>query len=162
MPVIKERRVAAALASTNPLAGGGWDGLTGLSMAGIGLAVATVLLLHSAASVRAGRVDTAVARALGLSSGQLMVSLAAERWLMAGAAIAAGAAIGYWPGLELVQLLDLTYSGAASVPPMIPQVHDVLLVSVLAGLIAAVMVSVAFGAILARRLSPVEVLREGT
>ena len=157
----RERRAVAARASGNPLAGGGWDGLTGLSMAGIGLAVATVLLLHSAASVRAGRVDTSVARALGMSSGQLVLSLAAERWLMAGAAIAAGAAIGYWPGLELVQLLDLTYSGATSVPPMIPQVHGILLASVLAGLTAAVMLSVAFGAILSRRLNPVEVLREG-
>ena len=158
---VRERRAAADVAAANPLAGGGWNGLTGLSMAGIGLAVATVLLLYSAASVRAGRVDTAVARALGLSSRQLVLSLAAERWLMAGAAIAAGAAIGYWPGLELVQLLDLTYSGAASVPPMIPQAHGVLLASVLAGLTAAVMASVALAALLARRLSPTEVLREG-
>ena len=95
---VTSRRAAAARASINPLAGGGWDGLTGLSMAGIGLAVATVLLLYSASSVRAGRVDTAVARALGLSSRQLLLSLAVERWLMAGVAIATGAAIGYCPG----------------------------------------------------------------
>ena len=156
-----DRSAAAARAAANPLAGGGWDGLTGMSMAGIGLAVATVLLLHSAASVRAGRVDTAVARALGMSSRQLLLSLAAERWLMAGAAIAAGAAIGYWPGLELVQLLDPTQNGAKAVPPMIPRVHGLLLASVLAGLTAAVMASVVLGAVLARRLSPVEVLREG-
>ena len=130
-------------------------------MAGIGLAVATVLLLYSASSVRAGRVDTAVARALGLSSRQLLLSLAAERWLMAGVAIATGAAIGYWPGLELVKLLDLTHTGAESVPPMIPQINIVLLASVLAGLAAAVTASVILGALLARRLNPVDVLREG-
>ncbi len=158
---VTSRRAAADRASINPLAGGGWDGLTGLSMAGIGLAVVTVLLLHSASSVRAGRVDTAVARALGMSSRQLLLSLAAERWLMAGVAIAAGAAIGYWPGLELVQLLDLTQTGAESVPPMIPQIHVVLLASVLAGLAAAVTASVVVGALLALRLSPVDVLREG-
>ena len=100
---VTDRQEAAVQAAANPLAGGGWDGLTGLSMAGIGLAVVTVLLMHSVASVRAGSVDTAVARALGMSNRQLLMSLAAERWLMAGAAIAAGAAIGYWPGLELVQ-----------------------------------------------------------
>ena len=158
---VTSRRAAAARASINPLAGGGWDGLTGLSMAGIGLAVATVLLLYSASSVRAGRVDTAVARALGLSSRQLLLSLAVERWLMAGVAIATGAAIGYWPGLELVKLLDLTHTGAESVPPMIPQINIVLLASVLAGLAAAVTASVILGALLARRLNPVDVLREG-
>jgi hypothetical protein len=157
---VKDRRSDAARASSNPLAGGGWDGLTGLSMAGIGLAVVTVLLLHSAASVRAGRVDTAVARALGMSSRQLFLSLAAERWMMAGAAIAAGAAIGYWPGLELVQLLDLNHTGSGSAPPMIPQVHVILLASVLAGLTAAVTASVVLGVLLIRRLSPVDVLRE--
>ena len=159
---VTDRLEAAERASANPLAGGGWDGLTGMSMAGIGLAVVTALLLHSAASVRAGRTDTAVAKALGLSSRQLILSVAAERWLMAGAAIAAGAAIGYWPGLQLVQLLDLTHSGAGSVPPMIPGAHGGLLAAVLAGLIAAVMASVGLGVLLVRRLNPVEVLREGT
>ena len=158
---ITSRQAAAGVASRNPLAGGGWNGLTGLSMAGIGLATVTVLLLHSVASVRAGRVDTAVARSLGLSRRQLFLSLAAERWLMGGLAIAAGAAIGYWPGLELVQLLDLTASGAAPVPPVIPEVHILLLASVLAGLTAAVMASAAFGALLAQRISPVDALREG-
>ncbi len=156
-----ERSVAADLASRNPLAGGGWNGLTGLSMAGIGLAVATALLIHSAASVRAGRVDTAVARALGLSTGQLFLSLAAERWLMGGVAIAAGAAIGYWPGLELVQMLELTPNNAAPVPPMIPKVHLLLLSSVLAGLTGAVIASAVLGGLWAQRIDPANALREG-
>ena len=158
---ITDRREVAARAAANPLAGGGWDGLTGLSMAGIGFAVVTVLLLYSAASVRDGRMDTAVSRALGLSNRQVFLSLAAERWLMAGVAIAAGAAIGYWPGIELTQLLDLSHNGRAAIPPMIPQAQVILLVSVLAGLTLAVMASVVLGSMLANRLSPVEVLREG-
>jgi hypothetical protein len=158
---ITDRGAAAESASRNPLAGGGWNGLTGLSMTGIGLAVVTALLFHSAASVRAGRVDTAVARALGLSRRQLFLSLAVERWLMAGVAIAAGAAIGYWPGLELVQMLDLSANRAGPVPPMIPEVHGLLLASVLAGLVVAVMASAVFGALLAQRIRPVDVLREG-
>ena len=158
---VTDRQEAAAQAAANPLAGGGWDGLTGFSMAGIGLVVVTVLLMHSVASVRAGSVDTAVARALGMSNRQLLMSLAAERWLMAGAAIAAGAAIGYWPGLELVQLLDVSLNRGSAVPPMIPEVHGLLLASVLAGLVLAVLASVALGALLAWRLSPVQVLREG-
>ena len=159
---VTDRGAAATRAARNPLAGGGWNGLTGLSMTGIGLAVVTALLFHSAASVRAGRVDTAVARALGLSRRQLFLSMAAERWLIGGIAIAAGAAIGYWPGLELVQMLDLTANRAAPLPPMIPEVHGLLLASVLAGLAAAVMASAVFGAVLAQRLRPVDVLREGS
>ena len=157
---VTDRQGEAVKAANNPLAGGGWNGLTGLGVAAIALAVVTALLLHSAASVQSGRVDTAVARALGLKSEQLFLSLAAERWLMAGLAIAVGAAIGYWPGLELVQLLEVSGSGGESVPPMIPKVHGVLLASVLGGLIVAVMASVALGWMLVRRLSPVEVLRE--
>ena len=159
---ITDRREAADSASRNPLAGGGWNGLTGLSMAGIGLAVVTALLLHSAASVRSSRVDTAVARVMGLSTRQLFLSITAERWLMTSLAIVAGAAIGYWPGLELVEMLDLTANNAPPVPPMIPRVHGALLVSVLAGLSMAVMVSAVFGGLLAQRLRPVDVLREGT
>ena len=158
---VTDRQVEAALASRNPLAGGGWDGLTGLSMAGIGLAVIAALLLYSAASVRAARVDTAVSQVMGLSRGQFFLSQIAERWLFGGVAIGAGAAIGYWPGLELVQLLELTPRGGSAIPPMIPQVHSLLLISVLAGLSAAVMLSAMFTALVARRVNPIDVLREG-
>ena len=80
---------------------------------------------------------------------------------MGGAALAAGAAIGYWPGLELAQLLAVTPDGAAPVPPMLPQVNAPLLAAVLIGLAAAVMASAALGALLARRDRPVDALRAG-
>ena len=156
-----DREAEAARASANPLAGGGWNALTGLGVASIGLAVLTVLLLHSSFSVQAGRLDTAVARALGLSSRQVFLPVTAERWLMAGVAIAIGAAIGYWPGIELVKLLDLANNGGDVVPPLIPSVHVALLASTLCGLVIAVTASVGLGALLARRLNPAEVLREG-
>ena len=159
---ISDRQGEAASAARNPLAGGGWNGLTGLSMAGIGIAVVTALFLFTAASVRTARLDTAVAKALGLSSGQLILGMVAEKFLLGGVAIAVGAAIGYWPGLQLVQLLDLTYNSATAVPPMIPSVNSQLLASVLIGLSAAVIVSAAFAALLGERVSAVEVLREGT
>ena len=162
LATISDRQGEAASAARNPLAGGGWNGLTGLSMAGIGIAVVTALFLYTSASVRAARLDTAVARAVGLSSGQLILSMVAEKFLLGGAAIAVGAAIGYWPGLQLVQLLDLTYNSASAVPPMIPSVHSQLLAFVLIGLSATVIVSAAFAALLGERVSAVEVLREGT
>ena len=156
---VTDRSREAMNASRNPLAGGGWNGLTGLSMTGIGLVVLTALLLHSGASARAGSVDTAVARALGMSNPQLFLSLGAEKWLMGGLAIVIGAAIGYWPGLELVRLLDPTSRGTGPVPPMIPEVHGLLLFSVLVGLAAALAASAVFAAVLAHRAKPVDVLR---
>ena len=148
---ITDRIAAAEVASRNPLAGGGWNGLTVMAMAAIGLAVAAALLLHSATAARANRVDTSVGRALGLSGGQMFMSLVAEKWLLCGIAIGAGAAIGYWPGQALVQLLVLTPSGSTPVPPLIPVVHVPLLTTVLAGLAAAVFASAAYATLLARR-----------
>ena len=161
-----DRDAVASRAALNPLAGGGWDGLTGLSIAAVGAAVGIASLLYGAAAARATRVDNAVARALGLSARQLFLTLLAERWLMAGAAIVAGAAIGYWPGLQLLQRLEAAPSGSSSadagtslLPPMIPQVHELLLGLVLAGLLLAVMGSAFYSAVLARRDRPAEVLR---
>ena len=158
---VASRDAAASVAAGNPLAGGGWNGLTGLGLTAAGLAAATALLLHSLAGAQARRTDTAVARALGLSRRQLLLSLAAERWLMGGIAIAAGAAIGYWPGMELTQLLALTPNGGAPVPPMLPVVNAALLGAVLAGLSAAVTASAALAAMLALRDKPVDALRAG-
>ena len=162
LAAIRDREWEAERASRDPLAGGGWNGLTGLSIAGIGVAVAAALLLHSAASIQMTRVDTAIARAIGMSRRQMYLALAAEKWLTGGVAIAAGAAIGYWPGLELVQLLDVTHSSGASVPPMIPAVNFPLLGAVLASLAGAVMASVLLGAFLSSKASPVDVLRESS
>lgn len=163
---VVDRDAVASRAALNPLAGGGWDGLTGLSIAAVGAAVGIASLLYGAAAARATSVDNAVARALGLSARQLFLTLLAERWLMAGAAIAAGAAIGYWPGLQLIQRLEIspsgsgsTGAGAALLPPMIPQVHELLLSLVLAGLLLAVMGSALYSTFLARRDKPAEVLR---
>ena len=154
-----DRTAVADRASLNPLSGGGWDGLTGLSIAAVGIAVVIASLLYGAASARAARVDYAVALALGMSGRQLLLTLLAERWLMAGGAILVGAAIGYWPGLQLIERLQISGGSAALLPPIIPQVHELLLGLVLAGLIAAVMCSAFYSAVLARSEHPAEVLR---
>ena len=156
-----DRTAVADGASRNPLAGGGWDGLTGLSIGAVVIAVGVASLLHGAASAGASRIDTAVAAALGLSTKQLFLTLLVERWLMAGAAIVAGAAIGYWPGQQLIQMLQVTPGGSAPLPPIIPQVHALLLALVLAGLAASAVGSALFSAAVARRERPAEALRSG-
>jgi len=158
---IRDGETAAAFAERNPLAGGGWDGLTIFSMAAIGIAVLLTLTVHSLVSIRTGRMDLAVARALGFSSRQFFLSLAAERMIIAVLALAAGATMGYWPGLEILELVDLTPQGDAPVPPLLPSVKGWLMAGVLAGLLGAAILSVGFAVVAARRLNTAEVLRGG-
>ena len=53
-PLIRviDREAIASRAALNPLAGGGWDGLTGLSIAAVGAAVGIASLLYGAAAAR--------------------------------------------------------------------------------------------------------------
>ena len=157
---VVDREEVAKLAESNPLAGGGWDGLTALGMTAIGLAVVLTLSVFAAVSVRTGRTDLAVGRALGFSRNQFLLSVLVERLVIAAVAIAAGGAIGYWPGLELVEMMDLTPRGLPAVPPLVPAVQAWLLAVVLAGLGAATVASVLFTVVQARRLNTAETLRE--
>ena len=131
-------------------------------MVAIGIAVLLTLTVHALVSIRMGRMDLAVARVLGFSRGQFFLSLATERLIMAVLAIAAGAAIGYWPGLEILELVDLTPQGNAPVPPLTPSIKGWLMAGVLFGLLAASALSVGFAAVAARRLNPAEILRGGS
>ena len=158
---VVDREQAADLAESNPLAGGGWDGLTALGMTAVGIAVVLTLGVYAAVSVHTGRTDLAVARAIGFSRGQFLLSVSVERLLIAALAIAAGAAIGYWPGLELIELMDLSPRGLPAVPPLVPAVQGWLLALVLAGLSVASVASVLLTVVQARRLNTAETLREG-
>ena len=130
-------------------------------MAAIGIAVLLTLTVHALVSIRMGRMDVAVTRVLGFSHRQFFLALATERLIIAMLAIAAGAAIGYWPGLEVLELVDLTPQGNDPVPPLSPSVQGWMLTGVLAGLFAVSALSVAFAAVAARRLNTAEVLRGG-
>ena len=158
---VRDAEVVAGLAERNPLAGGGWNGLTIFSMVAIGIAVLLTLTVHALVSVKTGRMDLAVVRVLGFSRRQFLLSLATERLIIAALAIAAGAAMGYWPGLQVLELVDLTPQGNAPVPPLLPSVQGWLMTGVLAGLMAGVVLSVGFAVVAASRLNTSEVLRGG-
>jgi ABC-type antimicrobial peptide transport system permease subunit len=98
---------------------------------------------------------------MGFSPRQFFLSLATERTVIAVLAIAAGAAMGYWPGLQILELMDLTPQGDTPVPPLVPSVQGWLMAGVIAGLSAAAALSVGFAVVAARRLNTAEVLRGG-
>ena len=106
------------------------------SMVAIGIAVFLTLTVHAVVSIRMGRVDLAVARALGFSRGQIFLSMAMERSVIVVLAVVTGGVMGYWPGLEILELIDLTPRGAAPVPPMLPSVQVWLVFGVISGLVA--------------------------
>jgi len=158
---VRDSQSVADLAERNPLAGGGWNGLTMFSMVAIGIAVFLTLTVHAVVSIRMGRVDLAVARALGLSRGQIFLSMAMERSVIVVLAVVTGGVMGYWPGLEILELIDLTPRGAAPVPHMLPSVQVWLVFGVISGLVAISAFSVGLAAVAAMRLNTAEVLRSG-
>ena len=69
--------------------------------------------------------------------------------------------MGYWPGLQVLELVDLTAQGNAPVPPLAPSVRGWLMAGVLLGLLAASALSVVLSVVAVRRLNTAEVLRGG-
>ena len=158
---IQDRAAEEDLARRDPLSGGGWNGLTVISMSAIAVAVVLTLIIHAVVSVHTGRVDLSVAWALGLSRIQIFFALALDSLVVAVLGIAAGTAFGFWPGRWLLGYLDLMERGGPSVPPMVPTMHEWLLVLVLGSLVAAAILGLVFAAVFARRLRLPEILRAG-
>ena len=158
---IEDRAAAEDLARRDPLAGGGWNGLTALSMSAIAVAVVLTLIVHAVAAVSTGRVDLSVAWALGLTKAQIFFALALDSVIVAVLGIAAGTALGIWPGRWLLRSLQPTERGNPLVPPMVPAMHEWLLILVLGSLVAAAILGLLFAAVFARRLRLPEILRAG-
>ncbi len=158
---IQDRAAKEDQARRNPLAGGGWNGLTVLGMSAIAVAVVLALIIHAVVSVHTGRLDLSVAWALGLSKVQIFFALALDSLIVTVPGLAAGTALGIWPGRWLLGALNPTERGEPLVPPMVPTMHDWLLILILGGLVAAAILGLGFAAVFARRLRLPEILRAG-
>ena len=158
---IQDRAAKEDQARRNPLAGGGWNGLTVLGMSAIAVAVVLALIIHAVVSVHTGRLDLSVAWALGLSKVQIFFALALDSLIVTVSGLAAGTALGIWPGRWLLGALNPTERGEPLVPPMVPTMHDWLLILILGGLVAAAILGLGFAAVFARRLRLPEILRAG-
>ena len=158
---IQDREGEVETAQRNPLAGGGWDGLTILGMAAIIIAVLLALVIHAVVAVRTSRVDLTVARTLGFSNAQLMLSLALERLFVAVLGLAVGSVIGIWLGRWVLGFLDITGRGRTVIPPQTLSIQEWLVASVLGGLIIASLLGLIVAAVSAQRLRVTENLRAG-
>jgi hypothetical protein len=158
---ILDREFEAELARRNPLAGGGWNGLTILSMSALTFAVAVALSIYSVVSVHTGRVDLTVGGALGFSRLQVILSLVLERIVVAIIGIAVGSAVGVWLSRWVLGLLDVTVDGGIVVPPKIVTLHGGLMALVYVDLVAALAIAVVVAVVAALRLKASDILRTG-
>ena len=158
---IRDRARLVDQARRNPLAGGGWDGLTWLSLAALVLAATLALSVHALAAVRAGRVELIVARALGFSRRQLAAALLLERLLVAAGGLPAGAILGVLLSRWTLGLLGQTTAGRPLVPPLALTLQEGIIAAALLSLGAAVLLSIGLAAGAALRLRPADILRGG-
>ncbi len=156
---VRDGKAAAQLAGRDPLAGGGWDGLTLIALGSLTVTVVLALGIHAVVAVKAQRVDLAVVKALGFSSRQLFLGLALERAMVTILALAAGGALGLWLGQWVLGFLDLTSSGREVIPPMVFNVRGWLVGVVVLNLVEATLLSVALAAWSASRLKAFDILR---
>ncbi|MCI0893425.1 MAG: ABC transporter permease [Chloroflexi bacterium] len=157
----RDRNVLVETAQRNPLTGGGWNGLTILSLSAITLAVLLTLIIHAVVAIHTGRVDLTVARTLGFSRVQIFLSLALERVMVAAIGLGVGSAVGVWLGRWVLGFLDITSRGRPVVPPMVLVVQEWLVALVLFGLVAASLLAILVAAVSAHRLRLADVLRTG-
>jgi hypothetical protein len=158
---VQDRDALAERTRRDPLAGGGWNGLTILGLSAVTVAVVLTLAMHAAVAIHTSRVDLTVARALGFSKAQIFLSLGLEWLLVAVLGLAAGGAIGLGLGRWVLGSLNVTASGRPVIPPMEVSVQGWLAALVFAGLAAASLLSLLFATLWARRLRVPDILRSG-
>ena len=159
--IIRDRDRAVDTAQRNPLAGGGWNGLTILSMTAITVAVLLTMVIHSLVSIHTGRMDLAVARTLGFSRLQLLLSMALERGLTAIIGLVVGSVVGIWLSRWVLGFLDIDPRGRPVIPPMVLEVQEWLVAGVLGGLVIASLLGLAVAMVFIKRLKVPDVLRAG-
>ena len=158
---IRDRRAAVDLARRNPLAGGGWNGLTLLSITTLTTAVLIALATHAVVSIRAGRVELTVVRTLGFSRFQIFLALALERVVVSMLGLIMGGAVGYLLARWVLGLLVQDARGQAMVPPAIFVTQGwIIAVSILC-LVLASLAAILLAVWSAGRLKPSDVLRSG-
>ena len=156
---ILDRESAVTLAMGDPLAGGGWNGLTLLGISAAAIAAVLALLAYGMVSVSRGRIDLTMVKVLGLTSRQVLLALTVERVLVGLIGLAAGSALGIWLARWVLGLLKTDPRGDPVIPPMIVSVEGWLVALVLVELLAALGLAIFAAALLVSRLRASDVLR---
>lgn len=154
-----ERSVGQA--QRNPLAGGGWNGLTLLGISAVATAVLLALVTYAIVSVRSSRMDLTIVKVLGLTERQVLLGLTLERILVAIIGIAVGSGVGIWLAHSVLSTLDRTPRGLPLVPPIVVSIEAWLVSLMLVELLVALALATLVAAHSARRLKTPDILRVG-
>ena len=158
---IRDRAALVDRAERNPLAGGGWNGLTLMGLAALTIVVTLALGAHAVIAIRTGRVELTVTRALGFSLWQLIGILFLERLLVAAVGLVSGAFIGYYLSRWTLGFLGQTAGGRPIIPPMVLTVQEWLVGLVIFNLLIAALLAIFLAALAVSRLRPSDTLRTG-
>ena len=123
------------------------------------MAVVLALGTYAVVSVRTGRMDLSIVKALGLSNRQLALSLVLERVLIAVIAIASGSILGVWLGRWVLGFLDIDSRGNPLVPPIIVTLQGWLIALVIVEMTVAIALAILLASVLVRRLKASDILR---
>ena len=156
---IRDRNGLLELYERDPLAGGGWNGLTLLGLGALTIVVTLALATHAIVAVQGARVELTVTRALGFSRSQLVGLLVLERLLVAAVGLAAGAVIGYYLGRWTLGYMGFTPGGLPIVPPMVITVQAWLIGLVIVNLAIAAALATVVATVAVGRLRPSDILR---
>jgi MFS family permease len=158
---IRDRDAAVGIANSDPLAGGSWNGLTVLSITALTIAVVLALGTHAVVSVRNGRVDLTVARVLGFSRRQMLLSLTLERVVVTVLGLVVGSVLGYLLSRWVLGFLDTTPGGRPIIPPVVFTPQAWIIALTLLCLVTAALLAIAFASLSASRLRASDILRTG-
>ncbi len=157
---VSDQEASVAVARRNPFTGEAWLGFIAIGAAALAGLAFIGMLLQGVQAVERGRVDFAVAQALGLSQRAVAAGVLVERLLIAAVGVAAGAALGLWLAGRTLRFMDISVSGVSGYPPAVVSGQWPVLLYTCAGLMAAGVIVGLISAGLARRMRPTEVLRE--
>ncbi len=133
--------------------------MTVLGITALTLAVVVTLGTHAVVSVINGRVDLTVARALGFSRMQVLLSFVLDRAIVAAFGMVTGGIVGLLLSRWVLGFLDTTSSGRDIIPPVIFTAQAGIIFLTFACLFAATALAVALALLSARRLRPSDILR---
>ena len=158
---IIDSREKLSIALRNPLSGGGWNGLTIISLSVLTIAIAVALFTSSIVSLQNSSLDITIARILGLSKTSIFLSIVLERTLVGAIGILTGTILGIALSNWVLGFLDITEDGIESIPPMMITIDQTIIQFVYLDIIATSFISIVLAFTYVLKLDTPTILRNG-
>ncbi len=158
---IIDSREKLNIAIRNPLSGGGWNGLTIISLSVLTLAIAVALFTSSIVSLQNASLDITIARILGLSKTGIFLCIVLERALVGVIGMLTGTILGILLSNWILGFLDITADGIESIPSMVITTNQSITQFVYLDIIATSFLSIVLAFTYVLKLDTPVILRNG-